>query len=405
MNLNKRGYLKVFKTIFSVFFLLFWLLERLIPRNKNIMVFGAWYGTKYSDNVKALYEYILHNKPELKPYWITHNKKVFQKLKKENKPVSMAYSLKGWLISLRAFAVFINNDTNDINKFALNGAIQIWLWHGMPLKKIRGSNKDYFDNKRDIISKTEQVVVKYIKLFNNFKGSVSATVSSGDFFVPFLQSAFYLQEKDVWLTGLPRTDFFFAGKTEKIIDDLRKKYIDSRIVLFMPTWRDTSSVKRKPYNPFTDSSYDEAEFNRFLEKENVIFMYKPHFRDQDIRISSSGRFVSIKDDDYDELYNLVSNIDILITDYSSIYFDFLCLQKPAILAPFDYEAYISDSREHYFDYNILPSIKAYSWDELMRIIAEKKYYALPKETVEQYCKYNDGHASERALQKTIELLA
>ena len=389
----------------KLLFLPFWHLQRLILRDKHTFVFGSWHGTNYSDNSKALFEYILENKPEFKVYWITHNRKIYQRLKKEGKPVLMAYSIKGWLISLRASVAFTSSSEPDINEFALNGAKQIRLWHGMPLKKIRADYKEsiYYSSKEHPIKKIKLLKIKIINPYNNFEKIIAATIASSDFFRPFLQSAFLLKEKEnVWLTGLPRTDHFYAQKKEKIINDLREKYADSRIVLFMPTWRYFS--RKTPYNPFAIPSFNKELFMDFLNKENIVFLYKPHFYDQNIILSSSDRFMALNNDSYNELYVLVSNIDVLITDYSSIYFDFLCLQKPAILAPFDYESYISESRELYFDYNILPSIKAYNWDELMRIIAEKKYYTLSHEEAEKYGKYNDGHASERCLQKTIELL-
>lgn len=404
MIIIKKICVKIFNNVKALLFLPFWWLERLIPRDKRIFIFGSWFGTRYSDNTRALFEYIINNVPQIKPYWITHSKKIYQKLLNEDKPVLMAYSLKGWLISLRASLAFTACDENDINKYALNGAKQVWLWHGMPLKKIRADNKDYlyYPGKTDFVGKFQRLKRKLIRPYLDFKKIIYATIASSEFFVPFLQSAFLLEEKDVWLTGLPRTDYFYTQKEEKIVGGLRKKYPGSRIVLFMPTWRYFS--EEVPYNPFAVPSFNKDAFMDFLEKENVVFLYKSHFYDQDIDLSSAGRFLVVKDDDYNELYTLVSNIDILVTDYSSIYFDFLTLNKPSVLIPFDYDAYIKESREHYFDYNLLPSIKAYSWDEFMSVIAEKKYYSPSKEEADIFCKYNDGHASERCLQKTIELL-
>ena len=399
---------KTIELIFAVLFFLFWHLQRLIPRDKHIFVFGSWRGRNYSDNTKALYEYILKNEPILKPYWITRNKNLYKKLLDEKKPVVMAYSLKGWWISLHASVTFTCIDLNDINKYALNGAQHIWLWHGMPLKKVRGNidnNRYNFKGRRLNSKMIYTIVEKYLMPYNYFKKIVFATICSGNFFLKILESAFFLPENKVWTTGLPRTDYYFENKTEKIIDNIRKKYVNSSIFLYMPTFRDPVMRKGIPYNPFEDKSFNSELFLNFLNNEDIVFLYKAHLHDSANDYSlSSDRFLLINDGDYNELYTLVSNIDILITDYSSIYFDFLCLNKPVILTPFDYDMYIKESRELNFDYNLLPSIKAYNWDELMNIIAEKKYYSIPKEEADKFCKYNDGHASERVLQKTLELL-
>ena len=404
----KKVLSRMFRVMCGILFLPFWWLERLIPRNKYLFLFGASYGTDYSDNSKALFEYILRNEPRIKPYWITYNKKIYQKLIDENKPVTMAYSTKGWLLSLRA--LFIISSTNDDrNIYAVNGAKRICLWHGMPLKKIEYDTKmgQKFQGKNVNIGIKIKNVIRDITLpYYKYNKKPYSTISSAEFFVPFLSSAFLLDKKNIWLTGLPRTDWFYERITEKIISNLRnnEKYINSRVILYMPTFRRRSNYGNF-FNPFNIQDFNSDKFIDFLEKEDVIFLYKPHYFDRTSNFSLlSERFVLINESDYDELYVFISNIDILVTDYSSVYFDFLCLNKPAILTPFDYDVYIQNFREHYFDYNLLPSIKAYNWDELMNIITEKKYYSIPKEEADKFCKYNDGHASERVLQKTLELL-
>jgi len=397
---------KIFKWIRGMLLLPFWWLERLIPRDKHIFVFGSWHGNKYSDNSKALFEYILNNESKFKPYWITHNKMIYEKLIKEGKPVLMAYSLKGWLISLRASVAF-NTNINDLNNYALHGAKRICLWHGMPLKKIEYDTKFGLamqgkDGK--ISSRLKVIIRKTIYPYSSHKKRPKVTISSSEFFIPFLSSAFLLNSDYIWLTGLPRTDCFYESKKENIISELRCKYVHSRIILYMPTFR-LSMYGGKVYNPFLEKNFNSESFINFLDNENIVFLYKPHYHDRAFTFSlPSDRFILLNDNDYDELYVLISNIDILITDYSSVYFDFLCLNKPAILTPFDYDFYINKAREHYFDYNLLPSIKAYNWDELISIITERKYYSLSKEESDKFCKYNDGHASERCLQKTLELL-
>jgi CDP-glycerol glycerophosphotransferase len=113
----------------------------------------------------------------------------------------------------------------------------------------------------------------------------------------------------------------------------------------------------------------------------------------------------ITDDDFDDLYLFVRDIDVLITDYSSIYFDFIVLKKPVILAPFDYDFYIKNARSHYFNYNDgMEGIKAYSWKDLYKILDAKTYYAVSMETIDKYCKYNDGSVCEKCFENMIRLV-
>ena len=402
LRMIKKLFICGFKVTVAAVFLPFWYLELLIPRRKNLFVFGSFFGQRYNDNSRVLYEYILNNQPHIKPCWITKNKDVYRKLKAARKPVEMAYSIKGCLTQLSASVAF---DTQffDFNSYTLNGAFRIRLWHGMPLKKIeyditKGPNAEKG-------SKAVRLLKKIIRhdyiVRSRYKNKL---ISASDFFTPYLSSAFGLNQDCVWLTGLPRTDSFFKGKTEKIAFDLREKYKDSTLILYMPTFR-LSAAKGNAYNQFDGNSFDNVKFREFLLSKNIVFLYKPHFNDRDITLPHfSDRFVLLDDDAYDDLYALVSGIDILATDYSSIYFDFLLLNKPVILTPFDYDEYVGGIREHYFDYGVLPGIRARNWDEFMDIVSWQKYFSVPEEYSDKFVKYNDGNSSKRCFEKTVELL-
>jgi CDP-glycerol glycerophosphotransferase len=104
------------------------------------------------------------------------------------------------------------------------------------------------------------------------------------------------------------------------------------------------------------------------------------------------RFLYLKGTEYDDLYEFLGNIDILITDYSSVYFDFLLTNKPVILTPFDLEEYIKINGI-YFDYNAyMNGIKAYNWDDFIEIVKQKKYY-VPQDNLFNY--YKDANSCER----------
>ncbi|GHV66163.1 hypothetical protein AGMMS49928_00180 [Spirochaetia bacterium] len=164
----------------------------------------------------------------------------------------------------------------------------------------------------------------------------------------------------------------------------------------MPTFR-TASHDGVPYNPFLDIGFDETAFFDILKKKNLVFLYKLHFCDEasDVRLHNE-RFMQVRDIDFDDLYVLLNNVDILITDYSSVYFDFIVTRKPVILAPFDYEFYIKKARAHYFDYfKNMEGIKAKTWPELCDILENETYYPVSDNTIIKYCEYNDGNSSAK----------
>lgn len=336
--------MKILRYLGYLIFRPIWWLERLVPRKKNLWIFGAWYGKKYSDNSKYLYEYVLKWYPEVNAIWITKSKEIVEKLKAENKRVFLSNSFGGICACLFAKHAFLTSGVIDVNPLFLNGCKQIWLWHGMPLKKI-----GYCDDLSNHSSKIKRILVN---LFNPYhKLDPYCTLTSADFFTPFLMEAFHISEDKIWRTGLPRCDAFFSDGRETYIDRLRHQYPSSKIMLYMPTFRMSSRMDGMPFIPFvSDFGFNEQEFIDFLEHENIVFLYKPHFVDSAVTINiHSSRFKLLCDGDFSDLYVLLNNVDELITDYSSVYFDFLAADKPISLLIFDYDEYVANSRSHFFD--------------------------------------------------------
>jgi CDP-glycerol glycerophosphotransferase len=347
--------------ILYIFFLPIWYFERLIPRQKNLWIFGAWYGQRYSDNSRALYEHCIKYHPEIKAVWITRNKAVCQKLKREQKPVCLSYSLSGILCCLRAKIAFISNSVLDFNPFFLNGIINVWLWHGMPIKKI-----GYSEEKNKNIPRLKLILSRMLNPYHQIK--IDYTITASDFFLPFLAEAFRLPISRILKTGSPRCDVFFTNRQSSYIMNLRETYKDAKILMYMPTFR-KALLTEEPFNPFIEGKYGftAKAFYDWLSSNNIIFLYKPHFIDDKVHINiNNNRFIFLTDDKYDDLYEVLNSIDILMTDYSSVYFDFLAARKPIILAPFDYEEYIKHSRAHYYDYNTVINEEKYiSWNGLL----------------------------------------
>jgi len=93
---------RLIKYLGYAFFLPLWWLQILVPRNKNIWVFGVWYGQRYSDNSMYLFEYVTKHDSTIKAIWVTKNKGVKQHLIKKGHSCYMAYSLKGIYHCLRS---------------------------------------------------------------------------------------------------------------------------------------------------------------------------------------------------------------------------------------------------------------------------------------------------------------
>lgn len=381
------------KGIRAIWHSIIWYLGRLAPRNKNKWVFGAWFGDRYSDNSRAMYEYVLEELPDIKACWLTKNDTVYMKLKSEGKPVELLSSFKGKFFALTAKVAFITVEREEVNGLYLNGAKLVWLYHGMPIKYIMNDESVFLrGNSRSVVKrKIIDFLFPYLSDYN-----VGSVIVTHDFFSPFFESAFKVDADKVWISGYPRNDVLFTSETESIVEKYKSLYPTAKFIIHMPTHR-IHGRKGEAYSPFDGFGFDQELLFETLEKGDYVYFYKGHFYDSTNKVCfNHERFVRIADSDFENLYRLIKDMDILITDYSSIYFDFLLLQRPIILTPFDYEEYISSERPLYYDYksNIIANTVS-DWNELLGILLNKTYKQPNKEVIEKYHKYRDGNSCKR----------
>lgn len=372
----------------------------LLGRKANIWLFGSWKGNKYSDNSKALFEYVLHHEKNIRPIWITKNTKVYEELKARHYPVLMNSSCKAVYYMLRAgFCCGPLSATTDVfgNRAWLGYGIKaLYLTHGMPSKH-SGYDEPKMKHKKELITKKRPLWLQlYCKLFPQKNPRELYTISTSDFFVPFLESCTLTPSQNIFVTGTPRLDILFSTERDPYISAIREKFPTARFIMYMPTFRD-SYDGGKSFKPFEQFGFNPQKFIRILEEKDYVFLNKGHYWDGLLSDREfSERFINVADNPMLDVYSMIKDIDILMTDYSSIYFDFLPLMKPAILTPFDFETFIRDKRGYYFDYlKELPSIKAFDWDEVCNILEQGNYFPLTQEQTHKFHKYLDGNSSQR----------
>ncbi|WP_404764992.1 CDP-glycerol glycerophosphotransferase family protein, partial [Proteus terrae] len=126
-------------------------------------------------------------------------------------------------------------------------------------------------------------------------------------------------------------------------------------------------------NSFIDSGIDLNRLNNILIKKNEIFLIKLHPQTMNYKKKNYSNILFLENNI--DIYSILPFIDILITDYSSIYYDFILLEnKKIILYPYDLPDYMNINKDFAFDYDsYMPAIKAYSYLELEDIINNKLY--------------------------------
>lgn len=352
---------KLLKYLIYTLFIPFWWIQLLIPRKKNVWVFGAWLGQKYADNAKVLFEYVSREKPEIKAIWLTENASALKQLREKGFVGYMKTSCKSVYYSLLAGKVIYSSGKVDVNMFFIHGAKVINLWHGAPMKKIG------LDDKYAPIGNLRMNILKYAFPFA-YDYNVDNVVSTAEVFNDKLSSAFGLMPDKIILSGYPRCDIFSIEKIHPLITKWNKDFKQPRKIFYLPTFRSVS----EPFQPFKSFGFEENDWSDYLAASNSILISKGHFVDKVIGNSSScNRIIHISDDELPELNEMLKDVDILITDFSGVYFDFLLLNKPIIMAPFDYDSYLSKSRELYFNYkDIVPEPICRSWNQILKYLVE-----------------------------------
>lgn len=382
--------------LLNIFGYSFYYISFLIPRKKDIWVFGSWSGKRFSDNSKYLFLHVVNNHKDISPIWISKNKDIIKKLREHKYCAYYAYELKGIYYNLRARFIFSDGYFDSVNFWCCGGSTKIQLWHGSGLKNFGPDAKNLRSNKP---------FIKYMYLYFMpwmFAKNEYITISS-NFFIDKFVSMFRTKKDNLLITGLPRNDILFGNifnadiidtETYNKISNIKSNYIDSKLILYMPTFRE-----KDRHESSTSINLDLKELNNFLNQINGFFIIKFH---PNVKFNI--------DHDYERIMNLPSNfdiypvfrhIDILVTDYSSIYSDFLLTDKPIIFYPYDLEEYLKEDRELFFNYQeYTPGPKAIKFEELLHWInyfvsGNDEFLGFRKKIRNLFFNYIDGKSSDR----------
>lgn len=348
-------------------------LSFLMPRDKKIWLFGSTFGRRFADNPRYMYLYVSQHKEEfgIRPIWISHDEKIVKFLNKNGYEAYMYHSLKGIWYALRGKVYLFDNYSKDINFWQSAGSLKINMWHGIPLKKIQADNIfDKFRHPKNLFEKLKN----FPRNISDEKPSHYVLTTSENLKTIF-SSAF--RTKNVFTSGYPRTDYLISKcidniflKKEKtefdFVQNFKEIHGDSATVIYyMPTFRDSE------INFFDIMDLDELQ--KFLSEYKILFCVKLHpkskLKKEFLNIKKKKfKNIFVVDADSDP-YVLLKITDVLVTDYSSIYFDFLLVDKPIIFFDYDKEEYIKKSRELYFDYeDMTPGKKVKNMKELMEAV-------------------------------------
>ena len=318
------------------------IVSQFYKKDKNLWLFGEWFGNKCCDNSLYLANYIAQNHKGIKLVWAANKNADLSLLDKRVKVIDREAS-SSIKVYKKAGVVLMNQGIADFADDPYNyfsGAITVNLWHGVPWKKIfldSSKNSSFVGKIVDRIAMSLTRSKYYLALSDNFANIIKRSTK--------------VKDKAIIRTGYPRNSIFYDANQmreakKRIVDQIKKNggkvSGNTRIIAYMPTFRDSGS-KTFSFNDVDDSFYD------YLSSNDIIVVEKCHYADVNkSAVQSNGVVINMPDCNAQEL---LAASDILITDYSSCFFDYLVLDRPIIHYIYDYDYYSTKDRGVYYDKN------------------------------------------------------
>ncbi|QST03108.1 CDP-glycerol glycerophosphotransferase family protein (plasmid) [Pontibacillus sp. ALD_SL1] len=372
----------VFKKGFSM-------LQRL-PKQKLVM-FESFNGRQYSDSPRAIYEYMKKNHSNYKLVWSADRR--FQEVFKEKGvPYAKRFSLK-WLFLMPRAKYWVTNSRFPLWFPKDERTVYLQTWHGTPLKKL-GIDIDEVHMPGTTTEKYKQ---NFLKESSKWDYLISPNPYSSSIF----KRAFGFNGA-MLETGYPRNDDLIHRNTERDILEIKEKLgIDpnKRVLLYAPTWRDNEYFSQGRYK---FSSTLNLQKMKEACGENTVLLLRAHYLVAD-SIDLRGLEGFVKDlSSYEDIKDLYLVADVLLTDYSSVFFDYALLNRPILFFVPDLDHYRDTLRGFYFPFEEeAPGPLFKHTEDVLKALDHLDQYEVPQTFRDTFSVWEDGTATERVVEAML----
>jgi CDP-glycerol glycerophosphotransferase len=344
---------------------IFFFLDLLIPKDDSLILCPYQRGMIPNSANLVLADYIEKNLPHLKVIRATNKTSKF--------------------LILRAKYVFLTHGPGDI-KFAMWSPRKIvtYIGHGVPLKGFYFTNKNpkFFEN---LIQRIEVPFYKYI-------------IASSKADQKNLMKCFNKNEENVLITGLPRNELLL--RKSNTLSELFGKY--EKIILYAPTYRDSGEMK---FFPFHDLNLEKM--NEEFAQKNILLLVRGHMNNKNQNhLNSFSHIKNFNADLCPDISYVLNEFDLMITDYSSIYIDFLLTMKPVIFFPYDLEKYQNERGLLYNYQEVTPGPHVFNQKDFIResihLLSDHNYYQEERLRVKKIFHQYEKDFSQRLVGAVIE---
>lgn len=335
--MDKRivNFVKYSKVVYSLYFYIGSFLLRLaryfVKTDEKLIVFVSFGGRKYDDSPRCIYEKMIED-PRFTGYRLVWG---FMEPQKFDIPVGDKVkidTIKYYLFLLKARCWITNSSVERGLSFSGKNTFYLNTWHGSAIKKMG----------RDIVDKNQSFGTKSNESY------LSAMLAQGEYDIDVFSRAFNIPPEKFHQIGLPRNDELVAKGS---FPSIRKKVckhlgipIDKNIILFAPTFREYS--KDAIGNRTIDLPINVSKWREQLS-DNSVVLFRAHYEvTKSLKVEDDFFWKDVSA--YENLNELMIASDMLISDYSSIFFDYSIMEKPMLCFAYDYDLY-QQQRGLYFD--------------------------------------------------------
>ncbi|MET9953881.1 CDP-glycerol glycerophosphotransferase family protein [Streptomyces sp. NPDC006339] len=359
---------------------------------KDTVLYASFSGRQYSDSPRAVYEELVRQGSDLEHVWVVEDRRAEIP---EGVRVIRRWS-REWYEALGTSRFIVTNTHLPFWIRRREGQVIVQTWHGTPLKRIGHD-----------IDSVQFADRKYLEKVAQETPSWSFLVSPNRFSTPIMKRAFQY-DGEILESGYPRNDVLLSEKTEDLARAVRERIglpEGKKVVLYAPTWRDDQFYQAGNYK--FDLRLDIKKAARRLGEDHVLLVRK-HSNIVDAVPGAGDGFV-FDVSSYPDIAELFLITDVLVTDYSSLMFDFANTGRPMLFFTYDLEYYRDQLRGFYFDFEKrAPGPLVQTSDELIEALGDidrigSAYTEAYREFRDVFCDLDDGHASERVIARMLEL--
>jgi CDP-glycerol glycerophosphotransferase len=354
---------------------------------RDAVIYTSFNGRQYSDSPRAIHEELVRRGMPLEHLWVVAD----GQCEVPSTAQVVREGSREWHEALGNARYVVSNDHFPSWFKRRPDQVCLQTWHGVPLKRLGF----------DVMSRRQQLnrFIEWDQQLDNWQ----YVISPGAFSTPILKRA-YAIEGEMLETGYPRDDVLARPDRDELGLEVRRRLgipDGKRTVLYAPTYRDHVFDERGRYR--LDLRIDLERLRAAVGEDTVILFRKHHYIVDPVPTDPYGFVRDVSR--YPDGTELMLAADVLVTDYSSMMFDYANTGRPMLFYTYDVDAYGDEIRGFYVDYvDTVPGPLLRTTDELADALRDiegvrSSWAARYDEFTKRFCELDDGHASERVVDR------